>query len=174
MAFSGTQITRLGVSGFPRQRYGSFAGKLAGVAAVTGGYTPYSVYDPGQEKRIRDRRRKLRREREQLRADLKRLVSGEPEKAQDTPRGAKGRSAAVTAPTGAPVAARKSRGDRATTNAAVLQAASISARQARLEAIKNELLLLNAEFRVLQARETAEVRRQAKENELLIILLLAS
>ena len=29
MAFSSARITRLGVSGFPRQKYGSFAGKGA-------------------------------------------------------------------------------------------------------------------------------------------------
>lgn len=32
MAFSGSQITRLGVSGVPRGLYGSFAGKAAAAA----------------------------------------------------------------------------------------------------------------------------------------------
>lgn len=33
MAFSGDQLTRLGLSGVPRQLYGSFAGKAATVIA---------------------------------------------------------------------------------------------------------------------------------------------
>ena len=35
MAFSGAQITRLGVSGVPRQLYGSFAAKASHVSEFT-------------------------------------------------------------------------------------------------------------------------------------------
>ncbi len=146
----------------------------AEAAAVTGGYTPYAVYDPGQEKRLRAKRRELRRERQQLREDLKRLVAGEPQETQEAPPSARGRPKAAPAPSAAPEAARVARQSQEAANAAALQAAAISARQARLEALQNELLLLDAEFQVIQARVRAEARRQARENELLAILLLAS
>ena len=139
-------------------------------AATTGGYTPYMVYDPGQEKKIRAKRRELRQEREQLRLDLKRMVAGEPLQEQETPRGATGRPADITAPKAVPAPAR----DRAAENAAALKTAAVSARRARLGAIQGELQALDAEFRALQDSVNIEARRKARENELLTILLLAS
>ena len=137
-------------------------------AAVTGGYTPYSVYDPRQEKRTRDKRRKLTREREKLRADLTLLVSGKPLEAPE-PRIA---APAQKQPRSAPVAAPGRTAEaRAAANEAVLHAAAITARQARLEVIQNELLALETEFRGVVDNAA---RRIAEENELIMILLLAS
>ena len=135
-------------------------------AAVTGGYTPYAVYDPGQEKRVRARRRELRRERDKLRADLQFLVSGGPEKAPE-------KRPEITTQV-VERAVREPRRDRTAENALALQMASIAVRQARLEVIGNELLALDVEFRAIQARARGEARRLARENELLTILLLAS
>ena len=139
-------------------------------ATTGGGYTPYMVYDPRLEEKIQAKRRKLRQEREQLHLDLKRLVAGAPLQAQETPRGATGRPADKTAPVAAPAPRR----DRAAENKAVLQAAAISARRARLEAIQGELQALDADFQALQDSVNIKARRKARENELITILLLAS
>lgn len=43
MAYSGTQVTRLGLYGGPRGRYGSFAGKAAAVVSALSGYRGNNV-----------------------------------------------------------------------------------------------------------------------------------
>ena len=159
----------LGPGAYPRPPYASFVGKAAADAAVTGGYTPYSVYDPGQERRIRTRRKTLRREREKLRADLALLVSGKPAEVPEPQIEAVSQSKPKIAPSAAPEPVR----DRAAANAEALQVAAVSARRARLEVIGNELLALEVDLRAVRER-LAEDRRLARENELLIILLMAS
>lgn len=47
MAFSGNQLTRLGLSGVPRQLYGSFAGKTAAVTIAGPCWSEGEVYEPG-------------------------------------------------------------------------------------------------------------------------------
>ena len=133
------------------------------VAAVTGGYTPYSVYDPGQERRIRARRKALRRERERLRDEIQALVEGRPREAPQAPIEAKPAKAPVKAPVVVSKAPQRPSED----------VAAIEARRARLEIIANELAVLLVDLKAFRAR-AAEDRRIARENELLAILLLAS
>ena len=128
--------------------------------AAIGGYTPYMVYDPGQEKKVRDRRKELRQEREQLRLEIGRLVRGEPE---PTPE--------IEAPIEAPVAEPSRPVQTPSVTRPQLDTAPIIARQARLEAVQTELRGLSVELKALQAAE-AQARRE--ENDLLTILLMVA
>ena len=136
---------------------------VAADVAVTGGYTPYAVYDPRHEKKLRDQRKQLRREREELQADLKRLLDGD--------------TAEVPEPSQPDIAAAQPKATTATkaqVNASVLTTLAVSTRRARLEVLHAELAVLDAEFRIIRAETNKEARRLALENEMLAILLMAS
>ena len=131
------------------------------VAAVTGGYTPYSVYDPGQEKRVRAKRKTLRRERRKLRSELRALLRGEktPQEAPQAPVEVELAEIPVVVPD--------------EPQRPQVDVAAIFARQARLEIIANEIAALSADLEALQAVLDRDLR-YVPEDQLLTILLLAS
>lgn len=127
--------------------------------AAVGGYTPYAVYDPDQEKRLRDKREELRLERQQLRADIEFLVTGRPafEARPPQPLSKKARK-------------RRSRADAAVVlELPRIDRAVVEQHRSRLEVVQNELLAMHRDIEVLRLLH----QRRAEEEDLVTILLLS-
>ena len=154
--------------------------------AAGGGYTPYSVYDPGPEGRrkfqeqqereeaqLETRREDLRQEREKLRTGIERLMRGE--EFEEPP-------SIVTVPKKLAKGKQKTAGrvlapvDTTVERAAVARRQGLETRRARLEVVQNELQGLGQDLKALaraRARERLEAAALDEEERLMLLLLMS-